>query len=143
MLQQFDRDITAADVEDFLENGLLENLVALFSADPSLYPLIGELLADEKIATRVGASALVESLAEEDPENAILAVNALLPLLESDLALVRGDAAFLLGVVGRSEALSGLRRLLDDEDEGVREAVEEAVEIIEGGDVEGGDVEGL
>ena len=132
MSQQFEREITADDVADFLGKGLLENLVSLFRADPSLYPLIGELLADERIAARVGASALVESLVEEDPAHTHLAVKALTPLLESRRALVRGDAAWLLGVVGRPEALAGLRRLLEDRDQGVREAAAEAVESIEG-----------
>jgi hypothetical protein len=132
MSQQFDREINAADVADFLEQGLLENLVILFKAQPSLYPLIGELLQDERIGTRVGASALAETLADEDPGNVLLSVKALLPLLESKEALLRGDAAYLLGALGRPEALEDLRRLLDDEDGDVREAAEEAVRIIEG-----------
>jgi HEAT repeat protein len=74
----------------------------------------------------------VESLVEEDPTHAHLVVKALAPLLENGRALVRGDAAWLLGVVGRREALAGLRRLLDDRDQGVREAAAEAVEGIEG-----------
>jgi HEAT repeat protein len=132
MSQEFEREISADDVADFLGKGLLENLVSLFRAEPSLYPLIGELLADEKIASRVGASALVETLVEEDPAHAHLAVQALTPLLESDRPLVRGDAAWLLGVIGRPEALAGLQPLLQDRDQGVREAAAEAVESIEG-----------
>ena len=131
MSQQFEREITAEDVADFLGKGLLGNLVSLFRAEPSLYPLIGELLADERIAARVGVSALVESLVEEDPGHTHLAVKALMPLLKSSRALVRGDAAWLLGVVGRPEALAGLRRLLEDVDQGVREAAAEAMEGIE------------
>lgn len=131
MPQEFEREISADDVADFLGKGLLENLVSLFRAEPSLYPLIGELLADERIASRVGASALVETLVEEDPAHTHLAVQALTPLLENDRPLVRGDAAWLLGVIGRPEALTGLQPLLQDRDQGVREAAAEAVENIE------------
>lgn len=131
MPQEFEREISADDVADFLGKGLLESLVSLFRAEPSLYPLIGELLADERIASRVGASALVETLVEEDPAHTHLAVQALTPLLENDRPLVRGDAAWLLGVIGRPEALTGLQPLLQDRDQGVREAAAEAVENIE------------
>lgn len=133
MTEKFDRRINAADVADFLEKGLLENLVVLFRAEPALYPLVGELLQSENIATRVGASALVESLVAEDPGNTLLSVRALQPLLKSARAVVRGDAAYLLGIVGRPESLDGLRRLLDDEDKEVREAAREAVTVIERG----------
>ncbi len=118
---------------DFLEKGLLGNLVSLFTADPSLYPLLRELLGDEKIGVRLGTSALVESLAEEGAPHDARAAKALLPLLESSRPVLRGDAAYLLGVIGRTEALPGLRPLLDDDNEDVREAAAEAVERIEGG----------
>ena len=63
---EFDRDIGSADIVSFLEQGLLENLVILFRSDPSLYALLTKLLPDERIGVRLGASALVESLAEEE-----------------------------------------------------------------------------
>lgn len=124
--------ITAAEVADFLEKGLLENLVILFRSDPALYPLLGELLRDEKIAVRIGASALVESLAGEGPDQAALAAGVLLPLLDSESANVRGDAAYLLGIVGGEESLFRLGKMSGDSDGNVREAAAEAVESIEG-----------
>ena len=124
--------IRAADVADFLEKGLLENLVILFRGDPSLYPLLAELLQDERIAVRIGASALVESLAEEGPAQAASAAAVLLPLLDSPSANVRGDAAYLLGIVGGEEALPRLGGLSGDGDGNVREAAAEAVASIEG-----------
>ena len=131
MSRQFDRDINAADVADFLEKGLLENLVVLFRSDPSLYTLLGELLADERIHIRIGASALVETLAEEDPEHRAAAESALLPSLGSENPVVRGDAAYLLGMTGGSEALDALRSLADDPNGDVREAADEAIRGIE------------
>ena len=122
MSQEFDREINAADVADFLEKGLLGNLVTLFRVDPSLYPLLGELLRDESISVRLGTSALVESLAEEDPGNVSQAAGVLLPLLEEGSPTVRGDPA----------ALPGLRKRAEDENPDVREAVREALEGIEG-----------
>lgn len=130
----FDRDVRPSDVIDFLEKGLLENLVLLFKAEPHLYALLTELLADERIAVRLGTSALVESLAEEDLGNAGKAVAALLPLLSHGRPTVRGDAAYLLGIIGRAEAREALGRLAGDEDNGVREAAAEALEMIADGE---------
>jgi len=131
MSEEFQRAIGAADVADFLEKGLLENLVVLFRSDPSLYPLLGALVADERVVIRLGASALVESLAGEDPQHMENAAAALLPLLESENQVVRGDAAYLLGMVGGEESLGPLRALADDSSADVREAAAEAVQIIE------------
>ena len=132
-----DRDISSADIVSFLEQGLLDNLVALFRADQSLYPLLAELLADELIGVRLGTSALVESLAEEDPGSRGRAVEALLPLLTHESPVVRGDAAYLLGILGRREALAGLRAIEKDENADVRDAVDEALERILGGGADG------
>ncbi len=132
MSGEFEGKIGAADVADFLEKGLLESLVTLFRSDPSLYPLLGALVADERIVVRLGASALVESLAEEDPDNTGEAAASLLPLLGDESQVIRGDAAYLLGIVGRKEALGPLRALESDPSADVREAAAEAVQIIEG-----------
>jgi HEAT repeat protein len=133
-----DRDINSADIVSFLEQGLLENLVALFRADPSLYPLLAELLPDERIGVRLGTSALVESLADEDPAGRGRAVESLLPLLAREDPVVRGDAAYLLGILGRREAVAGLRAIEKDENGDVRDAVGEALERIIGGSVDDG-----
>lgn len=123
--------ITAADVAGFLEKGLLENLVLLFKAEPSLYGHLGELLSDERIVIRLGASALVEGLAEEDPDRTGRAAAALLPLLESVNPVLRGDAAYLLGFLGREEALEPLIALAEnDVDAEVRDAAAEAAERV-------------
>lgn len=131
MSDQSTGGISSSDVADFLEKGLMENLVLLFRAEPQLYALLGELLGDERIVVRLGTSALVETLAEEDPVSAERSVEALVPLLAHERAVVRGDAAYLLGILGRREALAPLRALDSDENADVREAAAEAVEEIE------------
>ena len=124
--------ITADDVIDFMEKGLLENLVLLFKAEPDLYSLIPRLLSDERIMVRLGAAALIESLAEEDPERGGRLVEELVTLLPHPAATVRGDAAYLLGVVGRPEAVPGLQGAAEDENSDVREAAAEALDEISG-----------
>ena len=122
--------IEAEHVADFLEKGLLDNLVSLFRSDRSLYALIADLLVDERIFVRVGASALVETLAEEDPRGKEGAADALAPLLGNENPIVRGDAAYLLGIVGLPESLPHLEAIKDDKNDDVREAVTEALERI-------------
>lgn len=113
----------------FLEQGLLDVLVALFRADPSLYALVADLLRDERFVVRLGATALVELLAEADPGAVGGAVAGLLAVLAGDDPTQRGDAAYLLGVVGRPEALPALRAAAaTDQNAEVREVAQEAVD---------------
>jgi hypothetical protein len=126
--------ITAARVADFLGRGLLDVLVDLFKADPSLHGLLGELLASPEIGVRLGASALVEELAVADPARRPLAAAALSPLLGEADPVRRGDAAYLLGFVGGQAELAPLEKLAAaDPNADVREAAAEAAEKIRGG----------
>jgi hypothetical protein len=125
--------ITAARVADFLGRGLLDVLVDLFRADPSLYGLLGELLANPEIGVRLGASALVEELAAADPPRRPLAAAALAPLLREQDPGRRGDAAYLLGFVGGAAELGELEAVAaQDPNTDVREAAAEAAERIRG-----------
>ena len=119
--------ITAVRVAEFLGKGLLDVLVDLFKADPALYALLGELLASPQMGVRLGASALVEELADVDPDRRPLAAAALAPLLRGADPVRRGDAAWLLGFVGGPGELAALDALaLDDSNADVREAAAEA-----------------
>jgi len=130
MEQEFDREIEAGDIADFLEKGLLESLVILFRSEPALYRHLPALLTDGKINIRLGTSALVESLAEEDSKGRNRSAREILPLLGHDSPIVRGDAAYLLGTVGWADHGAALRPLLDDENNDVREAAEEALALV-------------
>jgi hypothetical protein len=130
--------VTAARVVEFLERGLLDVLVDLFRSDPALYPLLGELVADPRIGVRLGASALVEELAAADPGRRGLAAAALAPLLRDESPVLRGDAAYLLGISGGEGDLAALTALAaGDPNADVREVAAEAVQRIRGGDSPG------
>ena len=120
-------DITAAHVAEYLGQGMLDVLVDLFKADPTLYGVLGELLASPEMGVRLGASALVEELAVTDPDRRPLAAAALAPLLGGDDPVRRGDAAWLLGFVGGAAELATLDALAkQDPNADVREAAAEA-----------------
>jgi len=126
--------ITAARVADFLGRGLLDVVVDLFRAEPHLYGLLRELLADPQLGVRLGTSALVEDLAVADPERRPLAAAALAPLLWETDPVRRGDAAWLLGFVGGASELKALETVAaQDPNADVREAAAEAAEKIRAG----------
>jgi HEAT repeat protein len=99
--------------------------------------LIGELLGDERSRVRIGTVALVETLKIEDVENILLAIPGLAKLLRDRNATIRGDAAYLLGVIGHKGALPFLASARDDEHDLVRETIEEAIHEIHGEEGDG------
>jgi HEAT repeat protein len=92
--------------------------------------LIGDLLGDERGRVRLGAVALVEALKKEDFAHILKTIPRIAIHLKNPNPTIRGDAAYLLGIIGHMDALPFLRDALDDEDALVREAVEEAIEEI-------------
>jgi HEAT repeat protein len=94
--------------------------------------MVADLLQDERLRVRMGAVALVEALAESDPEGLPTIADAVVPLLRDASATIRGDAAYAVGVTGTGAHLDGLRGLLDDPFADVREIAAEAVAAISG-----------
>lgn len=120
-------------IADYMENGFLENIVDMFKHDRGLYPLIGDLLGDERSRVRIGAVALIETLKEEDAEHVASAIPGVAERLKDPNATIRGDAAYLLGIIGHRDALPFLRETLNDDHDLVKESVSEAIEEIENG----------
>ena len=118
-------------IADYMENGLLDNIVDMYKHDTNLYAFIGDLLTDERMRVRLGATALIETLKQEDPENAGRSIPYIVHVLDDQNPVYRGDAAYLLGILGNSEALQPLKKRLHDENENVRIIVKEAIEDIE------------
>jgi len=110
-------------IGDFLELGHVENIVAMYRQDTSLYALAGDLIRDERFAVRLGTAVLFEELAAVQPNETSLAIPSLLPLLQEEKSLLRGEAATILGIIGSPAALQYLLPLKDDPDPGVREII--------------------
>ncbi|RJQ38697.1 MAG: HEAT repeat domain-containing protein [Nitrospiraceae bacterium] len=118
-------------IADYMENGFLENIIDMFKYDNSLYSLVGELMTDERVRVRLGMSALVETLKEEDPENIYSAIVNIVPLLGHNEPVIRGDAAYLLGIIGHEESIPLLEKTAgDDTNAEVRLIAKEAIEEI-------------
>ncbi len=114
-------------IADYMENGFLDNIIDMFRHDSSLYDLIGPLIQDERVRVRIGITALIEELKKLDPGNIIRAQKNLRPLLANTNAVVRGDAANLIGIIGDKDAFPLLEQCLLDTHEGVRIIAAEAI----------------
>lgn len=93
--------------------------------------LLVELMAREEFTVRLGAVMLIETLQAESPGQAKLLVPGLIALLKSEMLNVRGDAAYLLGVLGDKRATNPLRELLSEKHEDLLEIVKEALNSLE------------
>jgi len=110
-------------IADFLDQGHVENIVAMFRREPKYYSWTGELLNDQRFSVRLGISVLFEELQVIQPEKLPLAVPSLVELLKVEEPLLRGEAISLLGIIGTEEAFSYIRRHEDDPSLQVREMV--------------------
>ena len=115
---------------EYMGKGFLENIVALFKSDGTLYAFIPEMLSDENMRVRLGTAALVEELAGGHPDEFKTIVPGLTALLKHENPNVRGDAAYVLGIIRDHSSSLALREALNDENPGVRESVQGALEEI-------------
>jgi hypothetical protein len=117
-------------IADYMENGFLENIIDMFRHDSNLYSLVGELIQDERVRVRIGITAMMEELRAIAGSDFLAAVPVLLPLLDHDNPVVRGDATNLLGIIGDRTVLPAIERALEDENPNVRLIAREAIEEI-------------
>lgn len=117
-------------IADYMEKGFLDNIIDMFKHDNTLYALIGELVQDERIRVRIGITALMEELKNQNAGNLSKAVPNILPLLDHKDPMLRGDAANLLGIIGDRSAIPLLEKVLSDENQDVRLLAKEAIEEI-------------
>ncbi|MEO5358212.1 MAG: HEAT repeat domain-containing protein [Nitrospirae bacterium YQR-1] len=115
-------------VADYMEKGFLDNIVSMFKADRDACSLIVRLIRDERMRVRIGAIALVEELVALPWRDEL--ADMLLPLLEDESPLVRGDAAYCFGIIGGDSHIEHLSKLKGDAVKDVSEAATEAIESI-------------
>lgn len=117
-------------VLDYMEKGFLENIIAMFRQDQSLCSMVADMISDERIRVRLGATALVEEMVKVDAQPFIKLIPSIGNILLHENPTVRGDAANLLDIIGHTDALPYLLKALEDENAGVREIAEDAVNSI-------------
>jgi HEAT repeat protein len=117
---------------EYMGKGFLENIISLFRQDRSLYQFLPDMLGEENMRVRLGATALLEELAGEHQEDMRTALPGIIGLLQHANATIRGDAAFALGIIKDPGAIDALRICLADNNPGVREIVRGVLEDILG-----------
>ncbi len=133
MKDKQDREATLKMIADYMENGFLDNIVDMFRHDKRYYALIGQLLGDERSRVRIGTVALVETLHSDDNEHIPGAIPGIAELLRDANPTIRGDAAYLLGIIKHRDALRFLEDAASDENDLVRETIQESIEEINSG----------
>jgi len=123
-------EATTKMVADYMEGGFLDNIIAMFRQDKNLYFLVGSLLADERQRVRIGMIALVETLIDEDYVNVLTAIPGIAEQLINPNPTIRGDAAYLLGIIGHKDALPYLQKVEGEDHELVKETIEESITAI-------------
>ncbi len=85
---------------DYMQKGFLENIIDMFKHDKNLYPLIVDMIKDERIRVRIGAIALVEDLLKTSKKELTEIIPAISALLNDPNPTIKGDAAYLLEIIG-------------------------------------------
>jgi len=114
-------------IGDFLEQGLVENIVSMFKQDAGYYRFVGDLLRDERFRVRMGVAVLFEWLIEERPDEVARAIPFLFPLLAEETPYMRGDTLTVLGIIGTDAALALVREKVSDPDPQVAEIARDIV----------------
>jgi len=118
---------------EYMGKGFLENIIALMKQDPATVRFIPDLIGDDAIMVRLGATALVEELVKEHRQVLEGTVPGLVKLLGHGNPTIRGDAANVLGIIGDRSALEAVRKLRTDEHPTVRKVVQDILQEIERG----------
>lgn len=108
-------------IADFLELGHVDNIIAMFQHDPRYYSWTGELLIDQRLNVRLGLFILFEELKLTEPETIKLAIDSLLPVLQHEEPLFRGEALSLLGIIADPLTIPVITQALNDPSPQVRE----------------------
>jgi hypothetical protein len=118
-------------VLDYMEKGFLENIIDMFKHDEGLFPMIIDMIKDERVRVRLGATALVEELIKYKPEPLIRMIPDIAELLKDENPTIRGDGANLLDIIKHQDALPFLLSAENDADANVREIVKDAIQNIQ------------
>ena len=118
-------------IAEYMENGCLDNIIDMFKYDKTLYDYIPGLMTDERLRVRIGTIALLETLKKEDAESIGKAIQPLISLLKDENPRIRGDVAYVLGLIGDRETIPVLEQMINNEDPNVGIIVREAIEDIQ------------
>jgi len=113
-----------------LQKGEAEAIAREALEDERIAALLAGLAFDPDFGLRIGAVVTLEEIMALDPGAALPALPHVLEKLKAPDKRDRGDAAYLLGVLGDESVIKYLESLLEEEDTFLRETAQEAIEAI-------------
>lgn len=117
-------------LESMIHTGRAEDAAKLMCSRRNAESII-PLYRSPVLATRIGALLAMEDALEIDPGIFDPVIDQLGELLTLDDVSLRGDTAEFLGKIGAPAVIPFLRKIADDPDPDVREAVSEALELLQ------------
>jgi len=116
--------------EALISDGKISKAQKIIEEKPWQIPALLSIMdsEDTSLSLRIGVSAIIEQLAGSKP--LIAGINALSEYCQHELARVRNDACYYLGLSRHVDAEEHIRPLLDDENDEVKETAKEALEEI-------------
>jgi alkyl hydroperoxide reductase subunit AhpF len=117
-------------LESMINAGRAEDAARLICSRRGAEAVI-PLYRSQILATRIGALLAMEEALETDPKIFDSVIDQLVELLSLEDVSLRGDTAEFLGKVGNPLAIPALLRIADDPDPDVRDAVSEALELLQ------------
>lgn len=121
-----DRDM----VLDYMEQGFLDNIVDLMRHQPECIPYVLDMLIDERLRVRLGATVVVEELILTHPDHLIALIPKIASFMDDENPVTRGDSAYILGMLKSIHALPYLEQHLTETDPIVLEIIQEAIDEI-------------
>ncbi len=119
----------ALSLESMIKANRIDEAAVMMASEPG-HAALAALMQAGGFQERLALLMLTEEALEEDPHCLDGALPALLPLLGSEDASLRGDTADLLGKIGAPGAREALEKLLADPNEDVQEIAQESLESL-------------
>jgi HEAT repeat protein len=115
---------------EYMEKGFLENIVDALRHDPALFAHLPALMADQRSRVRIGTVALVETLGRSHEAEIRAQLPGLLALLAHENTAVRGDALYLLEIIGDPAASAAVAQAVLDPHPAVAALARETLESL-------------
>jgi hypothetical protein len=120
----------ASYLDELLSTGKIDRATKLVKTSPDAINALLSLFSssETQLNTRIGISAIIESLAGSDLLQGI--VDRLGELSQHGDPRIRGDAAHYLGLTGSEKATAYIKHLVDDPDADIRAVARESLDLL-------------
>lgn len=117
-------------LDSMIKTGRAQDAAELMCKENQPQAILPIYLSPE-FSTRIGALLAMEEALENSPRIFDQVLGQLTDLLFQDEVALRGDTAEFLGKIGNPAAIPALRKVVNDPDPDVQEAVQEALQALE------------